>query len=243
MSTVKDVLSNEVSHIGNLGHQIIDNPWKSLVQFGLGGADPFGAKLWSGVTGTKLTPLVGQMGGETDAQYAQSRAGGVNTGPSQFLGHVADAVAAVWGAYGASGALGGAAGAAGDGAAAGGSTLPADVSVGTTGAGGATAGAGASSGAGSLLGNLTLAQKAELGMSALSLAKSATTPSPSLGTAATPTQMPNGPESQGANAAQAMMAGTGQAGGAPGVAQTLLTGAGGVDPSTIGLGKNTLLGS
>jgi len=57
------------------------------------------------------------------------------------------------------------------------------------------------------------------------------------------TQVPNGPESQGASAAQAMMGGAGQAGGAPGVAQTLLTGAGGIDPSTIGLGKNTLLGS
>lgn len=38
------------------------------------------------------------------------------------------------------------------------------------------------------------------------------------------------------------MTGTGQAGGAPGIAQTMLTGAGGVDPATLGLGKNTLLG-
>jgi len=39
------------------------------------------------------------------------------------------------------------------------------------------------------------------------------------------------------------MAGAGQAGGAPGVAQTLLNGAGGIDPSTLGLGRNILLGS
>lgn len=38
-------------------------------------------------------------------------------------------------------------------------------------------------------------------------------------------------------------AGQGQAGGAPGVAQTFLTAAGGVDPNTLQLGKNTLLGS
>jgi hypothetical protein len=39
------------------------------------------------------------------------------------------------------------------------------------------------------------------------------------------------------------MAGAGQAGGSPGVGQTMLTGAGGVDPNTLALGKNTLLGS
>jgi hypothetical protein len=37
-------------------------------------------------------------------------------------------------------------------------------------------------------------------------------------------------------------AGAGQAGGAPGVAQTFLTGAGGIDPSLLNLGKTTLLG-
>lgn len=39
------------------------------------------------------------------------------------------------------------------------------------------------------------------------------------------------------------MSGTGQAGGAPGVSQTMLTGPGGVDPNTLNLGKNSLLGS
>lgn len=38
------------------------------------------------------------------------------------------------------------------------------------------------------------------------------------------------------------MSGTGQSGGAPGVAQTFLTGASGVDSSTLDLGKSTLLG-
>jgi hypothetical protein len=36
--------------------------------------------------------------------------------------------------------------------------------------------------------------------------------------------------------------GAGQAGGAPGVAQTFLTGAGGIDPALLQLGKTTLLG-
>lgn len=55
------------------------------------------------------------------------------------------------------------------------------------------------------------------------------------------------PESQAAKSptaasVQAGMLGMGQSGGAPGIAQTFLTGAGGVDPNTLSLGKNTLLG-
>lgn len=37
--------------------------------------------------------------------------------------------------------------------------------------------------------------------------------------------------------------GQGQAGGAPGIAQTMLTGPGGVDPATLTLNKNTLIGN
>lgn len=44
-------------------------------------------------------------------------------------------------------------------------------------------------------------------------------------------------------AVQAGMTGAGQAGGAPGIAQTFLTGAQGVDPNSLAVGKNTLLGS
>lgn len=56
------------------------------------------------------------------------------------------------------------------------------------------------------------------------------------------------PESQAAkapdaNSAMRAMNGTGQAGGAPGVAQTFLTGAGGVDQNSLLLGKSTLLGA
>lgn len=45
-----------------------------------------------------------------------------------------------------------------------------------------------------------------------------------------------------ANADLTKNTGTGQAGGSPGVAQTFLTGPGGVDPSLLNLGKTTLLG-
>jgi hypothetical protein len=56
---------------------------------------------------------------------------------------------------------------------------------------------------------------------------------------APPTQEAKTPD---AGAVRANNAGTMQAGGSPGVAQTMLTGASGVDPKALKLGKNTLLG-
>lgn len=58
-------------------------------------------------------------------------------------------------------------------------------------------------------------------------------------------QIPAAPQaSQAPDAAgtRAAMAGTGQGGGSPGIAQTFLSGAGGVDPSLLNLGRSTLLG-
>lgn len=53
---------------------------------------------------------------------------------------------------------------------------------------------------------------------------------------------PQAAQAPGAAAVAAGQAGTGQANGAPGAASTFLTGAAGVDPSTLNLGKSTLLG-
>ncbi len=55
------------------------------------------------------------------------------------------------------------------------------------------------------------------------------------------------PESQAAKTPDTLdvlksQMGTGQAGGNPGVAQTFLTGAGGIDPNSLNLKKNSLLG-
>lgn len=61
---------------------------------------------------------------------------------------------------------------------------------------------------------------------------------PSVSAPATPqaSKAPNAQQVSGT------MAGTGQGGGSPGAAQTLLTGAGGIDPNDLKLGKTTLLG-
>ena len=57
-----------------------------------------------------------------------------------------------------------------------------------------------------------------------------------------PTPPPQPSQAPDANAALSQARGMGQGGGAPGVAQTFLTGPGGVDQSTLQLGKTTLLG-
>lgn len=157
LGAVGDVFSNEESHIGNMLHSFADSPGKTLAQFALGAEDPLGAKIWSGVTGEKFTPSVGQLGGETDAQFAQSKAGGVNTGPSQTLGAIANVVAAVWGGSEAGGALGGAVGGGAGGGAEGGASagaadggsvnLFADAVPGAGGDVGATAGGAGAGGA------------------------------------------------------------------------------------------------
>jgi hypothetical protein len=53
---------------------------------------------------------------------------------------------------------------------------------------------------------------------------------------------PQASKAPSVQAVQASQAGVGQGGGSPGVAQTFLTGASGVDPALLNLGKNTLLG-
>lgn len=53
---------------------------------------------------------------------------------------------------------------------------------------------------------------------------------------------PQASQAPSAQGVQSSVAGMGQGGGAPGVAQTFLTGAGGVDPSLMNIGKATLLG-
>jgi hypothetical protein len=84
-------------------------------------------------------------------------------------------------------------------------------------------------------------------LGAVKLAGSLLTPQAPLNQTATPTSAPEPVRTQVAqssgNAMQDLMVGAGQAGGSAGVAQTLLTGANGVDTKSLSLDKRTLLGS
>lgn len=93
--------------------------------------------------------------------------------------------------------------------------------------------------AGSTIGGMLMPDKIKAGT------QSAIPAQPAVAAAA---PIPAIPESQAAKsptagAFQTALSGTGQGGGAPGVAQTFLTGAGGVDTDKLALGKNSLLGA
>ena len=57
-----------------------------------------------------------------------------------------------------------------------------------------------------------------------------------------PTPAPQASQAPDANVVRQSQSGSGQGGGSPNVASTMLTGSGGVDNSLLKLGKNTLLG-
>lgn len=105
MSWIGSLLGNEVSHIGNLFH---DFNAKNAEQLLLGAADPLSSKIWGKVTGQKFTPMVGQLGGETQAQFDESARQGVNVGPAETMGAIANSIAGyeAGGYFGSSGALG-----------------------------------------------------------------------------------------------------------------------------------------
>jgi len=105
MSWLGSLLGNEVHHIGNL---FSDFSGKNAEQLLLGAADPLSAKMWGGITGQKFTPMVGQLGGETQAQFNESAQQGVNVGPAETMGAIANSIAGyeAGGYFGSSGALG-----------------------------------------------------------------------------------------------------------------------------------------
>lgn len=65
---------------------------------------------------------------------------------------------------------------------------------------------------------------------------------PKIPDAPTPPPPPQAAKAPDLGVIQKQLAGAGQAGGAPGIGQTMLTGPGGVNPGQLTLGKNTLLG-
>ena len=126
------ILDFEMFNAGHMAQQAIKNPDQML----LGAADPFGAKVWGGITGRNYEPIVNQWGGASDGAYKAAEARGIETGAAKGAHQVAQSIAGIF----AGGALGGAMGAGGS-AASGGTAA--------TGAGAASAGAGSTGAAAS----------------------------------------------------------------------------------------------
>jgi len=100
------ILDFEQFQLKDWWNQIKENKGDSALQFILGAADPFSAKVWGKVLGKDFEPFVNQFGGPTDERFARADEAGVDTG---FARDSHAIVQSIVGAYGAN-ALGGAAG-------------------------------------------------------------------------------------------------------------------------------------
>lgn len=109
MSWLGDLLKFEGFNAKHMLGKAADNPEQLL----LGAADPFGAKLWSSITGKDYSPIVNQWGGATDDTYTAAQEAGIDTGPGRTGHNIAQTIAAMYaGNYGANqlgGLFGGAA--------------------------------------------------------------------------------------------------------------------------------------
>lgn len=149
------ILDFELFNAGHMAKQAFKNPDQLL----LGAADPFGAKLWSGITGKDYEPIVNQWGGASDGAYEAAEAKGINTGSAKGAHQVSQAIAGIFAGGALGGAMGGGAGAASGGTAASGAgglavdagylggassmgSMPAGMTVGAGYTGGTAAGGG-----------------------------------------------------------------------------------------------------
>lgn len=108
------ILDFELFNAGHMLKQGLKNPDQLL----LGAADPFGAKLWSGITGKDYEPIVNEWGGASDGAYKAAEAKGIDTGAAKSAHKVSQAVAGIFAGGALGGAMGGGAGAASGGTAA-----------------------------------------------------------------------------------------------------------------------------
>lgn len=102
------ILDFELFNAGHMAKQAFKNPDQLL----LGAADPFGAKLWSGITGKDYEPIVNQWGGASDGAYKAAEAKGIDTGAAKGAHQAAQAIASIYAGGALGGAMGGGAGAA-----------------------------------------------------------------------------------------------------------------------------------
>lgn len=104
------ILDFEVFNAGHMLKKAADNPEQIL----LGAADPFGAKLWSGITGKEYSPIVNEWGGATEDAYKAAEAKGINTGAARGAHQVAQSIASIYAGGAAANGLGFGAKAAGN---------------------------------------------------------------------------------------------------------------------------------
>ena len=92
MSWLSDVWDFEKFQLKQWKNQIKENPEQLLI----GAADPFGAELWSGITGKDYTPMVNEFGGPTEDTFTKAQEGGHYNDVSRNSHDAAKMVAAMY---------------------------------------------------------------------------------------------------------------------------------------------------
>jgi hypothetical protein len=92
-----------------IGRDVLHDPSRLLT-----GVDPASTGIWNKVLGTDKKPLVNAFGSPGEQYYQEANSKGIDTGSARGFHHVADAVAAYYGAQGLAG-IGGGGGEAGAG--------------------------------------------------------------------------------------------------------------------------------
>jgi len=108
MSFLGDMLGFEGFQLKDWAKKLKANPEQLVI----GAADPFGAKLWGGITGKDYEPFIDQMGGPYGGHaisafgsndggvYGRAREAGIDTGPASIGHDAAHIVASIYGGAG-----------------------------------------------------------------------------------------------------------------------------------------------
>lgn len=102
LGNIKGFVTNALQSGVDLTKGIISHPQQTIF-----GGTPLGTKIENAVTGSNLSPLIGQLGGPTAQQWQQVQSEtGYKTGGNVLAGQVADIIAGGYASMGLAGALG-----------------------------------------------------------------------------------------------------------------------------------------
>src|SRR6478609_3292984 len=106
MSWFGDVAKFEGFNLKDMWNKVRKDPWRLLV----GAGDPLSTKMWNGITGKDMEPLVDQMGGayggktigafghgQDGGVYGRAEAAGVPTTAGKNMHDVAHVISAIYG--------------------------------------------------------------------------------------------------------------------------------------------------
>ena len=102
MGFVTDLVDYNLWKGGDLWDSLKDDPERGF----LGAMTPAGTELWNGILGKDWDTELSWTGGSTEKDWENAEAEGIDTGPAQLVGSIADIIAMFYGGAGAASGLG-----------------------------------------------------------------------------------------------------------------------------------------